>query len=71
MKQALGLPVSLSHHSNRIYQNFNKIREAIPKATAPAVPAVGYFNPAQLEAAVDAEKDRFIDAFAYAFIVNL
>ena len=71
MKPAPGLHVSLPNHSNVIYQNFNKIREAIPKPTYPDLPAAGHFNMDELKEAVDAETHRIIDAFAYAFIVNL
>ena len=71
LKPAPGLHVSLANHSNVTYQNFNKIREAIPKPTYPDLPAAGHFTLDELKAAVDAETHRIIDAFAYAFIVNL
>jgi len=70
LKPAPGLHYDLAYHADQIYENFDKIREAIPITPNPDVPAAG-FTPENVGALIQAERNRIIDAFAYAFIVNL
>ena len=53
-----------------IYEDFKRIREAISDTVVPAPPGVGY-DQAAAQQLVDNEKMRVVDAFAFAFIVNL
>ena len=71
IKPQTTLEVDLSATSSKMYNDFKTIREIIPDTVVGPAPGVGGYTQAQAQKLVDDEKLRVVDAFAYAFIVNM
>jgi disulfide oxidoreductase YuzD len=70
IKPQTSVDADLSAFISKIYNDFDRIKGAITDTVVPAAP-VGNFTQATLQEYVNNEKKRIVDAFAYAFMVNM
>ena len=71
MKPQTSLTGDIKGTTAKIYTDFKRIREAISDTVVPAPAAAAGYTQAEAQKLVDDEKMRIVDAFAYAFMINL